>query len=321
MKKPGLPRIYFIDRKIASGCYPNTHTLAAEYETSKATVERDIAFMKYSLNAPIEYSAKRRGYYYTEPSFRLAAGFAGSRNDILALACMKTLLSLYRDTPLYDTTQELLDVIAAPFDTAPPSLYENRIVIPPMASAPVSREIWSSITTALRENRVVSFEYKGRWDTEFFPRSVRPYQLLFDLGMWYLYGFDEGRNAIRIFSLARMKDVRVLEQSFSLPEDYDYRAGNGQSYFGVFAGSETHHFRVVFYDVSVAWVQERIWAEDQVIEPFDGGVLIDFTSTQYDSVLEWVLSRGCTTRPLEPRYLVNDWMEHIEGMRKRSLDE
>jgi hypothetical protein len=31
-------------------------------------------------------------------------------------------------------------------------------------------------------------------------------------------------------------------------------------------------------------------------------------------VLEWVFSRGCTARPLEPELLVNVWQSNIEEM-------
>ncbi|MDR2485809.1 MAG: WYL domain-containing protein [Treponema sp.] len=314
--KSSLPRLYFIDREIASGMYPNTRTMAEDYEVHPSTIERDIAFMRDRLNAPIMYNAKRRGYYYTEPGFRLAAGFAGN-NDVLALVCTKTLLSLYRNTPFYDSAQTLLNVITEPFaGCRPPSWYENRIVVPPVASAPVPMEIWNTITGALRENRVISFEYKGRWDAEFHSRRVRPYQLLFDLGMWYLYSYDENRNAIRMFSLARMNTVRMLDAAFALPDDYDYCTGNSQSYFGVFAGNEIYRFHIIFYNASAVWIQERIWAADQMITPADGGAGIKFTSTQYDKVLEWVLSCGCTAYPLAPPRLADDWREHIKGMRE-----
>jgi predicted DNA-binding transcriptional regulator YafY len=53
-----LSRIYFIDREIAAGKYPNVHDLAGEYEVGTATIYRDIEYMRYILNAPIEYSAK-----------------------------------------------------------------------------------------------------------------------------------------------------------------------------------------------------------------------------------------------------------------------
>jgi len=69
--KTALPRIYFIDREIASGKYPNTRTLAKVYETSIPTISRDIEFMRNMLSAPIEYDYTHKGYYYTEKTFRL----------------------------------------------------------------------------------------------------------------------------------------------------------------------------------------------------------------------------------------------------------
>jgi hypothetical protein len=64
------------------------------------------------------------------------------------------------------------------------------------------------------------------------------------------------------------------------------------------------------------WVRERQWAADQEIEETDDGVVIHFSGTQYHKVLEWVLSRGCTARPLEPEALVKDWKRHAVGMGK-----
>jgi predicted DNA-binding transcriptional regulator YafY len=69
-------------------------------------------------------------------------------------------------------------------------------------------------------------------------RRVRPYQLLFDTGVWYLYGFCEERKVIRIFSLPRMKNLILTADHFSLPENFDNRAYNGGSFFGIFAGQE-----------------------------------------------------------------------------------
>jgi hypothetical protein len=60
-----LSRMYFIDRQIASGKYPNVNDLAREYEVGTATIYRDIEYMRNMLDAPIEYSAKDRGWFYT----------------------------------------------------------------------------------------------------------------------------------------------------------------------------------------------------------------------------------------------------------------
>jgi len=317
LPKSALARLCFIDKEIASGKYPNTGYLAKKWEgNSISTISRDIEFMRDRLNAPIEYDALHRGYYYSKPNYRIPMGFSGA-DELLALGMAKNILTMYKDTPIYDAAHHLLDSIIAPLASESNSdWYERRIVVPQVPSAPVAPEVWNPLTTALRENRVITFEYQGTYDEDFIPRRVRPYQLLFDSGLWYLYGFAEERKGIRIFSLRRMKNVVLEKDHFLLAKDFDYRAGIGGSHFGVFAGQKKHRFKIAFYDYSVMWVTDRQWADDQKITETEDGVIITFTSTQFEKVVEWVLSRGCTARPLEPELLVNAWQSNIEEMQK-----
>ena len=243
-------------------------------------------------------------------------GFSGA-DELLALSMAKNILALYRDTPVYDAARNLLDSITAPLAAENSSgWYDSRIVIPQMPTAPVPAGDWNLITTALRENRLISFEYLGSYDDDYKPRRVRPYQLLFDTGVWYLYGYAEERKDTRIFSLCRIKNIVFTKDHFPLPKDFDYRTGNADSFFGVFAGQKKHWFKIFFNDYSVVWVKDRQWALDQKIVESDNGVIISFTSTQFDKVVEWVLSRGCTARPLEPELLVNVWRSNIDEMKK-----
>jgi hypothetical protein len=57
--KTALSCIYYIDSEIAAGKYPNTGTLARDYETGTATISRDIEYMWDMLGAPIEYDYTR----------------------------------------------------------------------------------------------------------------------------------------------------------------------------------------------------------------------------------------------------------------------
>jgi predicted DNA-binding transcriptional regulator YafY len=312
-----LARIYFIDGQIASGKYPNVNDLAQEYEVGTATIYRDIEYMRDMLNAPIEYSAKNRGWFYTEKTFRLPARFAAA-NDMLALGMAKTLLSLYRDTPFYDSAKRLLDDITTPLtkdDVAHP-WYENRIVVPPVASAPVDPALWDCIISAMRENRLITFEYCGTWDDDCHTRLVRPYQLLFDNGVWFLYGHSEERSAARMFNLSRMQNAALTNETFKLPENYDYVTQTEGSYFGVFIGKK-YRFKIAFNAIGGRWIKERKWASDQKIEETKNGFIIEFTSTQYNRVLEWVLSCGTDARPHEPAVLAGEWERHVRGMMKK----
>jgi len=319
--KSALARLYFIDTEIASGKYPNTGYLAKKWEgISISTISRDIEFMRDRLNAPIEYDALQRGYYYSEPQYRIPMGFSGA-DELLALGMAKNILTMYRDTPIYDAAHHLLDSIIAPLAAESDSnWYESRIVVPQLPSAPIPPELWNSLTTALRENRILAFEYRGAYDAEYVTRRVRPYQLLFDTGIWYLYGYAEERKGTRLFSLCRVKNITLTKEKFSLPKDFDYRDSSA-GFFGVYSGQKKQRFKIAFYDYSVVWVQDRKWAEDQKIVETDDGVIITFTSTQFEKVLEWVLSRGGTAFPLEPESLAEAWRLNIEEMQKMAVNK
>ncbi|MDR0584660.1 MAG: WYL domain-containing protein [Treponema sp.] len=159
--------------------------------------------MRDRLDAPIEYSPLHRGFFYAEKTFRLPARFAAAE-DILALDMTKTLLSLYRNIPLYESVRRLIDNITAPLageesGSRTETWYEKRILAPLNASYPVDEKIWSAILSGLRENRIITFEYQSTWREDFMPRRVRPYQLLFDTGVWYLYAYSEERGGYACF--------------------------------------------------------------------------------------------------------------------------
>ena len=204
LPKRALPRIYKIEKEIASGKYPNSDGLARLLETSVSTISRDIKFMQDQLLAPIEYDAYNRGYYFTEKTYRLPASFT-SAEDLLALCMARNIFSLYRETPMYEASRQLLESITTPITTEGNNDWlENRITVPPIASAKVKFDIWDVIISGLKENRIITFDYKGTWDDEYLERKVRPYQLLFDSGVWYLYVFAEERKGTRIFSVSKV---------------------------------------------------------------------------------------------------------------------
>jgi len=229
----------------------------------------------------------------------------------------RSIFSLYRETPLYEASRQLLENITTPMETDGNNDWlENRITVPPIASAKIKSDIWNVIIAGLKGNRVITFDYKGTWDDEYLNRKVRPYQLLFDSGVWYLYGFAEERKATRIFSLSKIKNAQLTKDVFTLPKNFKYADFSGESYFGVFIGQEKQRFIVDIYEDSIPFAEERQWAADQKITEKDDCITIEFTSTQYYKVLRWVLSCGCNAIPKFPKKLVNDWKWHILEMRK-----
>jgi predicted DNA-binding transcriptional regulator YafY len=317
LPKTAVPRIYFIDREIAAGNYPNAPSLAQKYETSLSSINRDIAYMRDMLDAPIEYDFFKKGFYYTEKTYRLCAAYA-TANDLLAIGMAKNLMDLYNGTPIRDAALNLLENISAPLQSEENAeWYMNRIVIPKTASAIVEAETWEGIVNALRENHAVKFLYQsaksasGKPDT----RHVRPYQLLFDRSDWYLYAWDENREDMRIFALSRINGIVDTGKKFKIPHNFDYRSLEGTSYFGVYTGGKVFHFSIEISG-DIRFIKERLWAEDQKIEKTHNGAKLSFTSNQFEKVLEWVLHMGSYARPLAPKALVDRWIVIVQEMAK-----
>ena len=66
-----IERIYFINKQIRAGKYPNIAKLSELLEVQTRTIERDIEHMRDMMSADIEYDRKRKGYYYTSNNFQL----------------------------------------------------------------------------------------------------------------------------------------------------------------------------------------------------------------------------------------------------------
>jgi predicted DNA-binding transcriptional regulator YafY len=270
------------------------------------------------MGAPIEYDTQRRGYYYSDKNYRLPAALSRPE-DMLALGMAKSLITLYQGTPLYAASKELLDSITAPLSAGRrpgKPWYEDRIVVPPVASAPVPARVWDTITAGIRDNRIITFEYLGLNDESYLLRRVRPYQLLFDNGLWFLYGYAEERKDTRVFSLPRIKKIFLARDFFKLPANFDYRKNNGKSRFGIFAGKKKQYYRIALYEDAIPWAMDRQWAADQRVERENGRYVLGFSSVQLNKVLEWVLSQGCAAKPLEPKELVDAWRDNVREMWK-----
>ena len=146
-----LNRIYFIDKEIASGKYPNNPALSEAYECGTAKISRDIEFMRDRMNAPIEYDYDRKGYYYSEKTFRLPAAIA-TADDMLAIGMAKNLLSLYKNTPMCDATLQFLESITSPLREKESSgLFDDRIVVPPIPSVQFDSDVWDCICEGLKK--------------------------------------------------------------------------------------------------------------------------------------------------------------------------
>ena len=305
--KPQHSRLLFIDREISTGKYPNCGQLAEEYEVSSKTIQRDLDYMKYQLDAPLQYSAKHRGYYYTENNYKLPA-IDIKESDLFAVYLADKLLIQYEGTAIYNS---LCSVFKKIEDSLPnkinldPGNEHGRFTVFPPSNTIIRPGIWETVTSAIRSSSRLEVLYQTP-GSEPSTRLLDSYHGVRFEGDWYVVAFCHLRKEIRTFSLARMISAKMLPDIFKIPADFDFHKLTG-SHFGVHWSDDEFDVKIRF-DKSVAgYISERKWHPSQQITETPGGAVILFLKVNHLLELKrWILSWGSMARVLEPESLVED---------------
>ena len=312
--RPLLRRILKIHNEINSGNYPNTEYLSRKLETGTATISRTIETMKVELDAPIKYDHKKRGYYYSKeysiPFVTLTGDYANS------LLCAKTLLMEHKDSPIYKGLEEALDDIISPNLKNSGSSLFNRIEVVAGAEYPiVPKSVWETVTKAVCENKVLTFKYKSRRQDageEELLRIVRPYEIILDKSNAYIFVFDENERREckeKLFTISKIHEPVITDKTFDLPADHTFKEANGNGRFGAYKSPKGKmRFKVKFRGEALKEIESKTFFDDQIItKASEGESIMDFTSVQYERVLDWIIEFSSDAIPLEPEELVTEW--------------
>lgn len=166
----------------------------------------------------------------------------------------------------------------------------------------------TTLIRAIREYRICGVTYAGPRHSE--PRvfTVMPYQMIvFHEGLYLrcrpkdaLATAKDARDML--LAVHRMRAVALLEERFK-PIKIDK---NVQQLAGAFGLNQGDAFRVKVRvgPGAALYVRERVWSDDQSIDPCeDGGLVLEFTTTSEQETVAWVLSFGGEMELLEPAHL------------------
>jgi len=304
--KPQYRRLLFIDRKVREGCYPNCPSLAAEWEVSVKTIQRDMDYLRDELDAPIEFERKRNGYYYTEENYRLPT-VPISESDLFAVCIAAKALKQFENTPLHAKLSSVFEKIQQSLPhklQVNPSWINERILIFPEPATTIQPEVWDTIAAGIRGNRRVRISHRSPGDARCTTRSIDPYYLVNYRGEWYVTSMCHRRKSIRTFALSRVRKAALLPQSFSMPKECDVETMFGDR-FGIIWKEPKHTVRIRFSPTVAPYIRERQWHPLQTIKREKGGsIVIEFVTNHINEVKDWVLSWGGGATVLSPPELV-----------------
>jgi predicted DNA-binding transcriptional regulator YafY len=303
--RPPLARLVAIDSAVRGGSYPNARTLARELEVNPRTVQRDLEFLRDRLHAPLTFDARRNGYTYTQPDYRLPF-VRLTEGELVALFLAGRVLDQYKDTPFaadlnraFARLTELLpDEVSVSLDRAAAALS-----VAPAPAARLDVDVFATLTRAVTAGEQLKIDY---WTAGRNARSVRtvdPYHLALIAGNFYLIAYCHRRRGVLMFAAQRVRSARPTGRQCERPADFSVAAYLGQS-FRAFRGKRDYRVELRFTPAAAGRAAEKAWHPSQSSEPTpDGGVTLRFRVSDLREVKRWVLSWGAECEAVRPKEL------------------
>lgn len=303
--RPPLERMMRIHERIKSERFPNSSQLSKEIEVSTRTIKRDIEFMKFRLELPIEYDAKRYGYYYSEPVDQFPS-VPVTEAEVFALLVAHKALTQYRGTPFEQPLEAAFRKFTGQLNDSHAFSMGNldqALSFRPFGTEETDVETFQILSRGLQESRVLRFSYKGLGAEKAQFRKVQPYHVACVENRWYLIAHDLARKAMRTFALTRMRRLELLQDTFERPSDFkidDYLKGS----LGIFKAGDDFEVVVHFDKWAAQLVRERRWHSSQELTDLPGGgVRVRLRLNNIEEVERWVLSWGSHATVIRPKLL------------------
>jgi predicted DNA-binding transcriptional regulator YafY len=270
-------RIYKIHRLLSARRAPSMETLVNRLEVARATIKRDLTYMKDRLDAPVYFDKVVGGYRYASdperPPYELP-GLWFTSEELHSLLLMKDLLTQLQSGLLGEPLKPVQKKLERLLELGGPKGRElrRRFRILGARTRPVQPRHFMTVSTATLERRRLDLVYFSRYKREELARTVSPQRLIYYDGNWYLDGWCHLREGLRSFSLDSIRSARVSETAAMDVEEAALDAHVGRGY-GIYSGEPAAVAVLRFCAETARYVEGETWHERQQVTVLpDGGL-------------------------------------------------
>ncbi len=276
-------RFYKIELLIRNRGSVSFVDLMREVEVSRATLKRDLDYLRTRMDAPIVYDRASNGYrLQPEMSDRRQTehqlpGLWFSERELHALLTMHQLIGgLDSGGVLARHLQPLLDKLHGMLGESEAQSRElaQRVKILGAARRPVAHQHFELLGSALMRRRRVALDYWVRSRRELTHRDVSPQRLVFHRNTWYLDAWCHSSDGLRRFALDAVRGAVLLDVAAQDVPLADVEQALDAVY-GVFAagGAPVQWAELLFTPDAARWVANEEWHPEQVSNLRDDGSL------------------------------------------------
>lgn len=309
---------------VAGENYPNAARLSERMEISPRTVKRYLDNLR-ELGAPLENDRRKGGYYFTDPFWQMPP-MQLSEGDLLAFFVAEQALKSVGQTAEAAQLRQSLSRLASflPNEVSVNlTALASGVSFQPPPFAHVAPETLTLLTAAAVNLQIIEFDYYSPHRRAPSSRKANVLLLHNFAGDWFAVCFDHLRNDKRDFHAGRMKNVRLVNEYFEPPKDW-----NADEYlktgFSMMRGGKSTEVEIIFNDFRAQWIRERqFFHPDETREELpDGGLRLKFKVGEQglEAVARFCLTYAGDCQAVKPpklRKIIKEKLEtalsHYEG--------
>lgn len=192
--------------------------LADMFEVSLRTIYRDIDAINLA-GIPVRGASGVGGGFEIMPEYKVDRKVFSTADLSAILMGLSSLSGMAYGNELVNALAKIKSFI--PADRAKDiELKANQLSVDlsPWMGNQNTQPYLETIKTALRESRLLSFDYTDRRGNKT-ARTAEPYQLVLKSSHWYFQGYCHKRRDYRLFRLSRISNLQMQEETF-IPRDY-----------------------------------------------------------------------------------------------------
>jgi predicted DNA-binding transcriptional regulator YafY len=308
-------RFYKIDQLLSERRVVPFAALQSALEVSRATLKRDLLYLRDRLNAPIIWDRAARGYRYAGQvapgrpraggQFELP-GLWFNAQEIHALLTMQHLLANLDQAGLLGPhIRPLMARLNGLMGTADDTAEEvrKRVRIIGVAARKMDLAQFERVGSALLRRKRLFITYRARGSGEVSEREISPQRLVHYRENWHLDAWCHMRRGLRNFSLDAIERAEILEKPARDIVEKSLNKVLGAGY-GIFSGTQVRWARLRFTSERARWVASEQWHPKQRghVEP-DGAYLLELPYADDRELLMDILKYGPDCEVLGPEVL------------------
>ncbi|HKE13342.1 MAG TPA: WYL domain-containing protein [Kofleriaceae bacterium] len=170
------------------------------------------------------------------------------------------------------------------------------------------------LVTAARRRRTAEIDYAAASRPGAARRMVDPYGLVHHAGEWYLVGHCHSRGDTRTFRIDRISSLRVTDQRFDIPAEFDLEAYRREHLY--LPPADAISVRVHLDPLATARVGAA-WPVGEVQTFDDGSSEIAIDTESFEWITGWVLGFGRHAWIVDPPEARSAMVDRVAQMRDR----